>query len=109
MPPHIKTVFRYHNGKFPLAHASAKLLSANGPFGVSEAISGGTPERRDATAIQANGTNHKSAAALTAASAHSQPSALIVNTALDQPERDYCHGKQRGDADYRRSRGQPVS
>ena len=33
----------------------------NGPAGVSEAMSGGTPGRSDATAIQANGTAHSSA------------------------------------------------
>src|ERR1700722_13191690 len=88
MPPHIRSVLRYHSGKLPLVHASAKLLRPNGPAGVSEAMSDGTPGRSEATAIQANGTAHISAAALAAMSAQSRSSALIMDPALDQPERD---------------------
>src|SRR5580704_1080008 len=77
IPPHITTVLKYHSGKLPLFHASTKLLSPNGPGGVSEAMSGGTPGRSDATAIQANGTVQTSAATLAASSAQSLPSALI--------------------------------
>ena len=86
MPPHINSVFTYHSGKFPLAHASAKFESPNGPVGVSEAMSGGTPGRSEAIAIQANGTAHRSAAVLTAASTQSRPSALIMDPALEHPE-----------------------
>src|ERR1700722_11123928 len=66
MPPHINTVLRYHSGKLPLFHASAKFPSPNGPLGVSDAMSGGTPGRSDATAIHKNGTAQMSAAALAA-------------------------------------------
>src|SRR5215469_3210485 len=107
MPTHINVVFKYHSGKFPLAHASAKLPSPNGPAGVSEAMSEGMPGRSDATAIHANGTAHRSAAALAATYAHSRPSALIMDPALDQPERDHRHGEKRGNTDHRCRRGEP--
>src|SRR5271170_450176 len=107
MPPHIANVFRYQSGKLPLCHASAKLARPNGPPGVSEAMSSGTPGRSAATAIQANGTAHSSAIALTAASPARRHLALIMNSALDQPERGQRQCEQRGDADHRRRRGQP--
>src|SRR5882672_5170501 len=88
MPPHITSVLRYHSGKLPLSQASAKLRRPNGPAGVREAMSGGTPGRNEATAIQANGTAQTSAAALATRSAQSLPSTLIVHAALDKPERD---------------------
>jgi hypothetical protein len=77
MPPHIKTVLRYQSGKLPLFQASAKLLSPKGPEGVSDAMSGGTPGRSEATAIQAKGTAQNNAAALAASSAQSRPLPLI--------------------------------
>jgi hypothetical protein len=43
MPPHIVRVFMYQSGKSPLFHAMAKGSNPNGPAGVSEAISVGTP------------------------------------------------------------------
>src|ERR1700683_5705038 len=107
MPPHIRSVFKYHSGKFPLRHASAKLPSPNGPDGVREAMSGGTPGRSEATAIQANGTAQISAAALAAMSAQSRPSTLIMHPALDQAERDQRQGEESGDADHRCRRGEP--
>src|SRR5580698_9708334 len=69
MPAHIRKVLKYQSGKLPLLHASAKLSKPNGPDGVSEAMSTGTPGRSEATAIQANGTAQTSAAALAASSA----------------------------------------
>src|SRR5215470_16221881 len=88
MPPHMASVFRYQSGKSPLFHAMAKLSSPNGPAGVSEAISVGTPGRNDATAIQANGTTHSKAAALTPSSRTRRHSAFIMDTALERAERD---------------------
>src|SRR6476660_7280839 len=67
MPPHTMSVFRYQSGKLPLCQASAKLRNPNGPAGVSEAMSAGTPGRSVASAIHANGTIQTSAAALAAA------------------------------------------
>src|SRR5580658_5989622 len=104
MPPHITIVLRYQSGKLPLFHASAKLSSPNGPAGVSEAMSGGTPGRSEATAIHANGTAQTSAAALAAMSAICRPSALIMDAALDQPERGQGQGEERGDAHHGRRR-----
>src|SRR5271155_76663 len=95
MPPHIRNVLRYHSGKLPLFHASTKLPSPNGPAGVSEAMSGGTPGRSDATAIQANGTAQSSAAALVASNAQSLPSTFIMDAAFDEPERDQREAEQR--------------
>src|SRR5215471_8530123 len=89
MPPHRVSVLRYHSGKLPLVHAAAKLPRPNGPAGDSEAISGGTPGRSAATAIQANGTAQTSAAALAASSPARRHSAFIMDPALDQPERGH--------------------
>jgi hypothetical protein len=50
-----------------------EIAEPNGPDGVSEAMSGGTPGRSEATAIQANGTAQNSAAALAASIAQSRP------------------------------------
>src|SRR3974377_681796 len=88
MPPHMASVFRYQSGKSPLFQAMAKLPNPNGPVGDSEAISLGTPRRTDATAIQANGTAHSKAAALTPSSRTRRHSALIVYPALERAERD---------------------
>src|SRR5580700_3235019 len=107
MPPHITIVLRYQSGKSPLVHASAKLPRPNGPAGVSEAMSGGTPGRSEATAIHANGTAQRSAAALAAISARCRPSALIMGPALDQPERGHGQGQESSDADHRRRRSEP--
>src|SRR5215469_164879 len=106
MPPHIRKVLRYHSGKLPLFHASAKFVRPNGPAGVSEAMSGGTPGRSDATAIHANGTAQTSAAALAASIAQRRPSTLIMHAAFDKAERDQRQRQQRGDADHRRRRGE---
>src|SRR5580658_3591855 len=107
MPPHITIVLRYQSGNSPLVHASAKLPRPNGPAGVSEAMSGGTPGRSEPTAIHANGTAQRSAAALAAISARCRPSTLIMDPAFDQPERGEGEGQQRRDADYGRRRSEP--
>src|SRR5271154_4822460 len=104
MPPHIRTVLKYHSGKLPLCHASAKLVRPNGPLGASEATSGGTPGRSDATAIQANGTAQSSAAALVASNAQSLQSTFIMDAAFDEPERDQREAEQRRNTDDRRRR-----
>src|SRR5580693_523550 len=105
MPPHIRNVLRYQSGKLPLVQASRKLLKSNGPDGVREAMSGGTPGRSEATAIQANGTAQRSAAALAAISARWRPLTLIMDRALDQPERGHSECQQRRDADHGGRRG----
>src|SRR5579863_7226644 len=107
MPPHISTVLRYQSGKLPLVHASLKLPRLNGPEGLREAMSAGTPGRSEATAIHANGTAQTSAAALAAIRPRLRPLALIMSPALDQPKRSHGERQQRRDADYRRGRGQP--
>src|SRR5215472_14828059 len=104
MPPHISNVLRYQSEKLPLFHASTKLPRPNGPDGVNEAISGGTPGRSAATAIHANGTAQISAAALAATSAQSLPLTRIVDAALDQPEREQRQREQRRNANHRRRR-----
>src|SRR3974377_1205419 len=107
MPPHMVRVFRYQSGKSPLFHAMKKLSNLNGPDGVSEAISLGIPGRNDATAIQANGTAHSKAAALTPSSRMRRHSAFIMYAALERAERDQRQRQQCGDADHRRRRGEP--
>src|SRR5579863_8479212 len=105
MPPHISTVLRYQSGKLPLVHASLKLPRLNGPPGVREAMSAGTPGRSEATAIHANGTAQTSAAALAAIRPRLRPLALIMDPALDQPERGHREGQKGCDTDDRRGRG----
>src|SRR5580704_3408073 len=107
MPPHMTRVLRYQRGKLPLVHASTKLPRSNGPEGVNEAMSGGTPGRSAATAIQAKGTAHSNAAALAASSARSLPSAFILNPALDQAKRGQAQRQKRGDTDHGRRRREP--
>src|ERR1700732_2174134 len=97
MPPHMIRVWRTQSGKLPLVQASLKLPRLNGPLGISEAISGGTPGRSEATAIHANGTAQTRAAALAAISARCRPSALIMGPALDQPERGHGQGQESSD------------
>src|SRR5579862_9995521 len=108
MPPHSNRVLRYHSGKFPLCQAAAKLPNPNGPAGVSEAMSAGTPGRKDATAIQANGTAHSAAAAPATIDTATRPLAFIVDPALEGAERDNRQGQQRRDADHRGRRSEPI-
>src|SRR3984893_7740103 len=107
MPPHIMSVFRYQSGKLPLCQASAKLRNPNGPAGVSEAMSAGTPGRSAASAIHANGTIQTSAAALAAASAMRRHSAFIMDPALEQAERQQRQGQQSRNADHGSRGGEP--
>src|SRR5580700_8205410 len=100
IPPHITSVLRYQRGKLPLLQASVKLLRLNGPPGVSEAMSDGTPGRSEATTIHANGTAHSNEAVLAASSAQTRPSALIMDPTLDQPERGHAQRQERCDADH---------
>jgi hypothetical protein len=83
MQPHTVIVFKYHSGKLPLAQASAKFWGEKGPAGVSEAMSGGTPGRSDATA-------HSNTAPLTANIAISRQSAFMIGPAFEHPERQQC-------------------
>ena len=109
MPPHTRTVLRYHSGKLPLFQASAKLSQPERPGGVSEAMSS-APARRgrsDATAIQANGTAQTSAAAQRPQVAPAAaPHALIMDAAFESAERDHRQREQRRDADHGRRRGE---
>src|SRR5215470_13968622 len=100
MPPHTRTVLKYHSGKLPLRHASTKLTMPKGPDGVSAAMSAGTPGRNDATAIHRNGTAHSTAAAPAMTSTSARLSALIMNAALEGAEREEGQRQQRADADH---------
>src|SRR5580692_977869 len=108
MPPHISTVLRYHSGKWPSVQASEKLLKANGPAGRSEArsIAPAWLGRRLATAIQANGIAHSSAAAHSSSRTSGRASGFIVDASLQGAQRDDRQGEQDGDADYGGGRGE---